>query len=353
MSATTSYFVLRDNREVNRFKAWGGTNQVYQAFDVPASSVEVQAATDNTIQLTKTETSEITTVTMAEGTYMTNAAIVTAMNDALDGTDYTAYTTASYIGIYADFPFTWDTSTNQVPWGFVLPLTSSLSSFSLTVSEGVSDTISLTATETGVVSEHVVFPGTYSTIDSLIEAMNIALTQTDYTAYSSGQEIGIEANHKFTWNNTGTDLELDYTLPITVSGGEDIDTVTISVPFYPPSMISDRNVFMRLVDCNLNTKEIESENTAYTENFLISIINLSQPCGTFSDTLTNSCTRSQVLGMYSTVQSFSPRGNILTHIPDGLQELTFKIQLWDNVSINVPIGFLFTLGIQFEVAGTK
>lgn len=122
------------------------------------------------------------------------------------------------------------------------------------------------------------------------------------------------------------------------------------IDFYPPSTISDTNVFMRLVNIEMFGLEFQSDRIPY----LLFVEGLPQPVGTYSDAASG-CRNSTLLGMFAGRSSNFPGPRILTHIPDGLQQLTFRFeQLYKNdrtqrIIANTVLG----VTIEFEVSTHK
>lgn len=122
------------------------------------------------------------------------------------------------------------------------------------------------------------------------------------------------------------------------------------VDFYAPSTISDTNVFMRLVNAEMSGFGISSSRIPYT----ISLLNVPQPVGTSTET-GDRCTRSTLLGTVAG-RGIEEKGcNILTHIPDGLQELTFRVDvLYQNDrTFYITDNQVYQFTIEFEVSTHK
>jgi hypothetical protein len=144
------------------------------------------------------------------------------------------------------------------------------------------------------------------------------------------------------------------TIAATSLGKNPITSLTVECPWYPPSTISDENVFMTMVGAATNAYEIAPLNTMNPVPYMISILNLPQPCGTASTSFTTDCLRGTEVGIVITNTSFAKGHSVLTHIPDGLQVLRFRIdQLTDYRSELIVPGLTFAITLQFDVAGTR
>lgn len=143
--------------------------------------------------------------------------------------------------------------------------------------------------------------------------------------------------------------------------GANTDNAIIEVPFYPPDTISGKNVFMKMVCSATNGYEFGATSLVEGSTFLVSCLDLPQPVGTISDTLTNDCQRSNALGIITFVSDRSPFYQaplILTYIPDGLRTLRFRIETLNNTGDSaykncIQDKMMITLLIQFEVSGTR
>lgn len=125
---------------------------------------------------------------------------------------------------------------------------------------------------------------------------------------------------------------------------------TFNVDFYPPSTITDTNVFMRLVHVEVAGWQLSTTPAP----FGLYITNLPQPVGTVSTTNEN-CDRSTLLGLYRSSAVSVPGPRILTHIPDGLQTLTFVARQLDSNtnSYRIQSNTIITAVVEFEVSTSK
>lgn len=200
--------------------------------------------------------------------------------------------------------------------------------------------------------------GSYGSIGSLItkiqEGMDTA--KAPFTAFASGTSVGIKTTGvTFFINATpanGANVILG--LPATRVGSGNLyfyKSYTFPpIDFYPPSTISDCNVFMQLVNAEMFGNALDSARVP----FVISLQGLPQPVGTYSDT-ENGCRSSTFLGHVCT-RGHGERGpRILTHIPDGLQQLTFQIdQLYQaDRDLRISANMVFAVTIEFEVSTSK
>lgn len=129
--------------------------------------------------------------------------------------------------------------------------------------------------------------------------------------------------------------------------GDESTSLKFQVKFYPPSTITDNNVFMRLVNAEISPKD-----TTTRVPLLVSVKNLPQPCSTFTES-GGECTRTEILGLMAINSQTTLGPRILTHVPDGLQELEFEIKQFDHTTAYLKPGMLLMLQLQFEVCGEK
>lgn len=129
--------------------------------------------------------------------------------------------------------------------------------------------------------------------------------------------------------------------------GADSTSVKFQVKFYPPSTITDNNVFMRLANAEISPKD-----TTLRVPLVVSVRNLPQPCSTFTQS-GGECTRTEILGLMAINSPTTLGPRILTHIPDGLQELEFEIKQLDQNTQYLKPGMFVMLQLQFEVCGEK
>jgi len=125
---------------------------------------------------------------------------------------------------------------------------------------------------------------------------------------------------------------------------------TFTVDFYPPSTISDCNVFMRLVSA-----EIDATNPPLSRSpLLLSLVDLTQPVGTFTKQ-GEGCTMNKYLGTILWNSTTNPGPRILTHIPDGLQSLTFRLdQLHQEQLTQTVLGnSTIFMTVEFEVSTSR
>lgn len=113
--------------------------------------------------------------------------------------------------------------------------------------------------------------------------------------------------------------------------------------FYPPSTISGKNVFMRLV----NVEIFQLASTTARIPFALYLENLQEPVGTYSDAWIGS-TSSKRIGVVASKSENFPGPLILTYIPDGKQTLTFRLQqLYEN-QVEIHIFANTVLGVHLE-----
>lgn len=123
-----------------------------------------------------------------------------------------------------------------------------------------------------------------------------------------------------------------------------------TVDFYPPSTISDNNVFMRLVSA-----EIDATNPPVSRSpLLLSLVDLTQPVGTFTKQ-GDGCTMNKYLGTIVWNSTTIPGPRILTHIPDGLQTLTFQLEQLHQEQLQQTVlgNSTIFITVEFEVSTTK
>lgn len=177
-----------------------------------------------------------------------------------------------------------------------------------------------------------------------------------FTAFAPGTAVGIRATgNAFYLNPTpqnGANVVLGFPATRTGSGNPSFFRSYTFPPidFYPPSTISDTNVFMRLVNAEMFGNAFEGTRIP----FVLSLKGLPQPVGTYSDA-SGGCRPSTVIGTICTRDTCSPGPRILTHIPDGLQQLTFQIdQLYQaDKDFRIHSNMAFSLTIEFEVSTHK
>lgn len=197
---------------------------------------------------------------------------------------------------------------------------------------------------------------TYSSIGGLITAIQTALNtaKAPFTAFANGNSVGLRTTgNTFYINTSGTaNTILGFPTTRTSSGNNNFYRSYTFAPidFYPPSTISDTNVFMRLVNAEMFGNTFDTARIP----FVLSLKGLPQPVGTYSDAA-GGCRASTVIGNICT-RGVCERGpRILTHIPDGLQQLTFQIdQLYQaDRDFRITSNMVFSITIEFEVSTSK
>lgn len=172
--------------------------------------------------------------------------------------------------------------------------------------------------------------------DGFTERIFFFSVQYFYLVSSGG---GSAANAKLGFNTSSTN-------PVNASSYRSYTFP--AVDFYPPSTISDQHVFMRLVNAEMFGNTPSNSRIPYT----ISLLNVPQPVGTYTDA-EKECTRSTLLGSSVAVRGVCEKGpRVLTHIPDGLQQLTFRVdQLYQNDrDFYITDNQVYQFIIEFEIA---
>lgn len=209
--------------------------------------------------------------------------------------------------------------------------------------------------------------GTWFNLEDLRKSLHDLLAPYGYTVnIATGDLLEIVAPFQFTLSKNiqyNCLAALGFTNDTTSTGGiisselvanQAINTLTLECPWYPPSTISDQNVFMKIVSASTNAYEFSQLNSIPPVPYVISILNLPQPVGTTSTSFTSDCLRATELGIVTSNESFTNGPSILTHIPDGLQRLRFRIdQLTDYRTNLIVPGLTFVIMLQFDVAGTR
>lgn len=198
----------------------------------------------------------------------------------------------------------------------------------------------------------------FTNVTALVAAIQTGLNTANapFTSFSSGNSVGIRTTGSTFFINAtptnGANVVLGFPATRSGSGNPSFwkSYVFPSIDFYPPSTISDTNVFMRLVNAEMFGNAFESTRIP----LVVSLKGLPQPVGTYSDQ-ESGCRPSTVIGNICT-RGVCERGpRILTHIPDGPQQLTFQIdQLYQaDRDFRITSNQVFLLTIEFEVSTSK
>ena len=233
-----------------------------------------------------------------------------------------------------------------------------ISAPSLTIDD-MTDEIRLINTTTSAGVTRYIAIDSYDTVDDLLYEINNSIRPDGYIAELVDGKIHISADFPFTWETTTSTSMVTLGMIATAAlltatkVSSTTNSATFEVPFYPPDTISDRNVFMTLTNVVVNSSEVSEPITDYIP-FMISILDLPQSVGTFSDTNSEDCTRATQIGMVQTNLPFVKGPAILTHIPDGLQRICFRIdQVSNGLTQSLQYGTVFALMIQFDVTGIR
>jgi hypothetical protein len=199
---------------------------------------------------------------------------------------------------------------------------------------------------------------TYNNISDLVNAIQTGFNTANapFTAFAAGSSVGIKTTGTTFFINAsptnGANAILGF--PTTRVGSGNLyfyrSYTFPPIEFYPPSTISDTNVFMQLVNAEMFGNSLESTRIP----FVVSLKGLPQPVGTYSDA-EQGCRPSTFLGHVCT-RGHGERGpRILTHIPDGVQQLTFQIdQLYQaDRDFRISANQVFSITIEFEVSTSK
>lgn len=191
--------------------------------------------------------------------------------------------------------------------------------------------------------------GTYS-IDTLLDQVNTKI-QPFYHASYVNTRVVITSDCQITIRNCTFGPVLGFTVQGQTSQTQNsYRKQSFTVDFYPPSTISDCNVFMRLVSA-----EIDATNPPTTRSpLLLSLVDFSQPVGTLTKQ-GETCTMNKYLGTVLWNSTSQPGVRILTHIPDGLQTLTFQLEQLHQEQLQETIlgNSTVFLTIEFEVSTSR
>lgn len=202
-------------------------------------------------------------------------------------------------------------------------------------------------------------PFLYASNTDLLAAINTALSGSNYKAgFQTGfnERIYFYSDTYFSMisqasgGNSNTGLGFSSSGVLGISPTFYRSYTFPPVDFQPPSTISDTDVFMRLVNAEVFGLNPGSVRIPYT----VSILNLNQAVGTMTEQ-DKDCRPSTYLGTVSVrgISEKSPR--ILTHIPNGLQALVFRVdQLYQaDRDFYISDNQAYTFTIEFEVSTHK
>jgi hypothetical protein len=192
---------------------------------------------------------------------------------------------------------------------------------------------------------------TYGNVQLLLDAVNAKINSYKCNATFVNNRVVITSDCQIAIRNCTFGPVLGFTfLGQTSQTINSYRSQTFTVDFYPPSTISDCNVFMRLVSA-----EIDATNPPVTRSpLLLSLVDLTQPVGTLTKQ-GEGCTMNKYLGTILWNSTTNPGPRILTHIPDGLQYLTFKVdQLHQEQFTQTVLGnSTIFITVEFEVSTAK
>lgn len=205
-------------------------------------------------------------------------------------------------------------------------------------------------------TQYTIVAKTYSSNSELVSALQSVVGDT-FKVLLSGNKLRLSSDFSFTVDsstvgtNNGNETTFGFPAAGVSSGNSNaFKSATFFVDFYPPSTITDNNVFMRLINAEISGTSV----TGNRIPIIISINDLPQPVGTISEN-NSICTQSKILGIMTTNGTTNSGGRILTHIPDGLQTLSFTVkQLHDTLPANyLSTNMTICLVIEFEVSTQK
>jgi hypothetical protein len=192
--------------------------------------------------------------------------------------------------------------------------------------------------------------GAYANVQALLDQVNLKINP-HYNATFVNNRVVITSDCQIVIRNCTFGPVLGFTFQGQTSQTKDsYRSQTFTVDFYPPSTISDCNVFMRLVSA-----EIDATNPPLSRSpLLLSLVDLSQPVGTFTQQ-GEGCTMNKYLGTILWNSTTNASSRILTHIPDGLQTLTFRLdQLHQEQLTKTVLGnSTIFITIEFEVSTSR
>lgn len=224
----------------------------------------------------------------------------------------------------------------------------------LTVTLNNNDTLILDRALSDTAHVYTIPPGplsnSYANIGDLLTAVNLKINPL-FNATFVNNRVVITSDCQIAIRQCTFAPVLGFTfLGQTSSTRDSYRSQTFTVDFYPPSTISDCNVFMRLVSA-----EIDATNPPLTRSpLLLSLVDLTQPVGTLTKQ-GEGCTMNKYLGTILWNSTTNPGPRILTHIPDGLQYLTFKVdQLHQEQFTQTVLGnSTIFITVEFEVSTAK
>lgn len=201
-------------------------------------------------------------------------------------------------------------------------------------------------------------PILYTSNAQLLSAVQTSLSGSRFSAafIPNSETIYLYSNIYFLMVSQGSGGNANVTLGFSINATLGVNAAAYNsytfppIDFIPPSTISDTHVFVKLVGAEMFGHNPGSVRIPYT----VSILNLPQPVGVITEQ-DKECRPSKRLGVVSVrgVSEKSPR--ILTHIPDGLQQLVFQVdQLYQagrDFYISDNQVYIFTL--EFEVSTHK
>jgi len=214
--------------------------------------------------------------------------------------------------------------------------------------------VELRNNQTGLVSSLQLSGTSYTDVYDLEDTLQLAFSDDGFTWGAKDDKLTVQADFPFTLLALTASEALGFSdAPGSDKAGVLSPVVTDSfsqlIDFYPPSTVSGENVFLRLVSATVNTHDLRLPITTCIP-FAVSILNLPQPCGTTSK-YNVECTRSQQVGLVVTNQTVAPGPRILTYLPDGHQQLLFRIdQITSGLETNINAGMRFVLMFEIEVS---